>query len=87
MEYVDYENHRAVSFLYLLHAGSRQKSGGIFALRRLCGEILKSEQEEIAERREDDFLSDFGEGMKSGDLMHQICNLISSRCILFKFYT
>lgn len=67
MEYVDYENHRAVSFLYLLHAGSRQKSGGIFALRRLCGEILKSEQEEIAERREDDFLSDFGEGMKLGE--------------------
>ncbi|MDE7325841.1 MAG: FHA domain-containing protein [Lachnospiraceae bacterium] len=64
MEYVDYENHRAVSFLYLLHAGSRQQTGGIFALRRLCGEILKAEQDEVQQRREDDFLAEFGEGMK-----------------------
>lgn len=59
MEYVDYENHRAVSFLYLLHAKSRQQTGGGFALYHLCGEILKAEQEREQEREQDDFFAEF----------------------------
>lgn len=59
MEYVDYENHRAVSFLYLLHAKARQQTGGGFALYRLCGEILRAEQEKEQEREQDDFFAEF----------------------------
>lgn len=59
MEYMDYENHRAVSFLYLLHAKSRQQMGGGFTLYHLCGEILKSEQEKEREREQDDFFAEF----------------------------
>ena len=70
MEYVDYENHRAVSFLYLLHAKSRQQTGGGFALYHLCGEILKAEQEREQEREQDDFFAEFermdGEENQSG---------------------
>lgn len=70
MEYVDYENYRAVSFLYLLHAKSRQQTGGGFALYHLCGEILKAEQEREQEREQDDFFAEFeredGEENQSG---------------------
>lgn len=61
MEYVDYENHRAVSFLYLLHARSRQQACGIFSLHRLCEEILEAARAEEQSRREDDFLAEMSE--------------------------
>lgn len=59
MEYVDYEDHRAVSFVYLLHAGSRQQSCGILSLQRLCEEISEAARAEEEVRRNDDFLEEF----------------------------
>lgn len=61
MEYMDYENHRAVSFLYLLHARSRQQTCGIFSLHRLCEEIMEAEQAEEQARKADDFLAEMSE--------------------------
>lgn len=61
MEYVDYENHRAVSFLYLLHARSRQQTCGIYSLHRLCTEIAEAAQAEEERRKEDDFFGEFVE--------------------------
>lgn len=46
MECMDYENHQAVSLVYLLHARSKQKDCGIFSFRQLCDEILRAEEEE-----------------------------------------
>lgn len=54
MEYVDYEDHRAVSFLYLLHARSRQQACGIFSLHSLCEEIAQAEMAEEERRESDD---------------------------------
>lgn len=61
MEYVDYENHRSVSFLYLLHARSRQQTCGIFSLHRLCKEILEDARVEEQRSREDAFLAEMSE--------------------------
>lgn len=46
MEHMDYGNRQAVSLVYLLHARSRQKDGGIFSIRKLCDEIIFEESRE-----------------------------------------
>lgn len=61
MEYVDYEDHRAVSFLYLLHARSRQQACGIFSLHQLCMEIAEAETAEEERRKLDDFFGNLEE--------------------------
>lgn len=68
MEHVDYEDHRAVSFLYLLHARSRQQACGIVSLHQLCAEIAEAEAAE-EERRGSDNL--FGEWEETGQVAEE----------------
>lgn len=67
MEYVDYKDHRAVSFVYLLHAGSRQQSCGLLSLQQLCEEISEAARAEEEVRRNDDFLEEFEAALDAGE--------------------